>query len=111
MGSLVCPVATLGQEAGLVKSHEAPLHVWMGGYRGPPPPQPARTWLLCFAPPWGPWYLHPRHVAHGSALGRHEEGLKVQQLEEVMCLEAGLLGDTEGQVAPTHPSGFNFSLT
>lgn len=100
-------MATLDQEAGLVKSHEAPPR--LDGKISGPSASPA---CPSMAPPsWGPWYLHPRHGAHGSALGRHEEGLKVQQLEEVVCLEEGSLGNPEGQMAPTRPSGFNFSLT
>lgn len=103
-------MATPVQEAGLVKSHEAPPRL-DGRISGPSasPASPSMTPLLSLL--WGPWYLHPRHEAHGSALGRHEEGLEVQQLEEVVCLEEGLLGNPEGQVAPPHPSGFDFSLT
>lgn len=52
-----------------------------------PPPPSTGAWLLYCAPPWGPWYLDPRHGAHSSALRRHKEGMKVQQLKEVVCLE------------------------
>lgn len=101
-------MATLGQQVRLIRIPCGPPKFrWenLGALH-----HPAQAWFLCFAPPSGPWYLHPRHEAHSSALRRHEEGLKVQQLEEVVCLEEGLLGNAEGHVAPTPPSGFNFSL-
>lgn len=69
----------------------------------PLPPRPARAWLLRLAPPLGPSYLHPRHGAYSSAPRCHREGLKVQQLEEVVCLEEGLLGDIGGHVLLSRP--------
>lgn len=92
-------MATLGLQVRLIRIPCGPSKfVWenIGALH-----HPARAWFLCFAPPSGPWYLHPRHEAHSSALRRHEEGLKVQQLEEVVCLEERLLGNAESPVAPT----------
>lgn len=90
----------MGQEVGLIRMPWGPSKFGWEDIGALHLPQPAQACLLYFALPLGPWYLHPRHRAHSSALRRHEEGLKVQQLEEVVCLEEGLLGNTEGQVAP-----------
>lgn len=64
------------------------MRLWVTG-APPHRPSAAQAWLLPFVSSLRPRYLHPRNEAHSSALRRHEEGLKIQQLEEVVCLEEG----------------------